>query len=206
MIVLTLYFVRHAHSMWTIDEQRPLSTAGQKSAERVSDILQQYPISTIYSSPYRRAIQTITPLATVLNLPIHKDHRLVERRIGDAPIADFHKAISQLWLNPHMSFPGGESNHTARKRGKKFLATLCIQPTRDQASLKHIVVTTHGNLMALILQHFYPCVDYYFWSKLSFPDIFLVPIDDSHAKNNGSIKGSHEHILEVCRYPVRLWD
>ncbi|NTU82614.1 MAG: histidine phosphatase family protein, partial [Chloroflexales bacterium] len=41
-----------------------------------------------------------------------------------------------------------------------------------------IVVGTHGNLLALILQHFQPGVDYAFWRQLTMPDIYALTLRD----------------------------
>ncbi|MBN1248550.1 MAG: histidine phosphatase family protein, partial [Anaerolineae bacterium] len=39
---------------------------------------------------------------------------------------------------------------------------------------EHIVLGTHGNLLALVLQHFDPTVDFEFWLALTMPDIYRV--------------------------------
>ncbi len=194
-----LYLVRHANSVWSTDAQRSLSAAGLRDAERVAGILKHYPIDAIFCSPSRRAIQTITPLAAVLNLPINSDHRLAERQLSDQPITDFHNSIAQLWHNPHISLPGGESNVTAKARGVAFIKTMLSEIKTKRFIYSHIVVSTHGNLLALILQHFYPAVDYDFWSKLSFPDIYFLPLEE------GGTKRCIDEAQRACLYPVRLW-
>jgi 2,3-bisphosphoglycerate-dependent phosphoglycerate mutase len=41
-----------------------------------------------------------------------------------------------------------------------------------------IVVGSHGNLIALILQHWFPSVEHAFWSRLSMPDIYTLTLRD----------------------------
>lgn len=53
------------------------------------------------------------------------------------------------------------------------ITTLLVRHT-DEA----IVVGTHGNLLALILQHWEPAVNYAFWSRLTMPDIYALTLDD----------------------------
>ena len=39
---------------------------------------------------------------------------------------------------------------------------------------EHIVLSTHGNLMALILQVFDPSLDFAFWKSLTMPDLYTL--------------------------------
>jgi 2,3-bisphosphoglycerate-dependent phosphoglycerate mutase len=92
------YLLRHAHADWAPDEQRPLSAEGQKDALRVAELLGKSPITRIYSSPYLRARQTVSPLAERLSLPMHIEPGLRERELGDAPdITGFYAAMEQVW-------------------------------------------------------------------------------------------------------------
>lgn len=59
-----LYFVRHAHSIYTVDElKRPLSSQGIIDVERITEILEKENIDYVISSPYKRAVQTIERIA-----------------------------------------------------------------------------------------------------------------------------------------------
>jgi 2,3-bisphosphoglycerate-dependent phosphoglycerate mutase len=163
----TFYFVRHAHSDWSPDEKRPLSARGKHEAVLVAEILQEYPIGRIFSSPYRRAHQTIQPLAKRIKLDIHIEPNLRERRLSDRPPGDFLNAVEKTWLDPNFAHPGGESNSSAQKRGLAVISEL-----NDQFSEEHIVLSTHGNLLAVTLQCFEPSIDFTFWQSMTFPDIF----------------------------------
>lgn len=163
------YFVRHAHADWTPDENRPLSAQGREDANRVADILQQYPIGAIYSSPFQRSLQTITPLATRLDLPVHIAPGLRERRLGNSPTEDFFGAVEATWRDPSFAHPEGESNAAAQQRGLAVVRQL-----QRQHMTEHIVLSTHGNLMALTLQGFDPSIDFAFWKSLTMPDIYTL--------------------------------
>ncbi len=168
----TFYLVRHAHANWKPDENRPLSAQGSEDANRVADTLCEYPISAIYSSPARRACQTITPLAGRLGLSIHMEPDLQERRLGDGVFKDFFKAVEVAWRNPSFAHPGGESNVMAQKRG-----IAVVQRLLDKHPAQHIVLSTHGNMMALILQSFNLSVDFIFWKSLTMPDVYKLTIN-----------------------------
>jgi len=168
----TFYLLRHAHADWAPDDNYPLSARGRDDANHVADILQQYPISAIYSSPYPRAFETITPLAKRLGLPVYLDAELRERRLGNNPMEDFLAAVEATWRDSSFAHPGGESNAAAQRRGLAVLRRLQVQHVKDQ-----IVISTHGNLMALILQGFDPSVDFSFWKSLTMPDLYMLILD-----------------------------
>jgi 2,3-bisphosphoglycerate-dependent phosphoglycerate mutase len=170
----TLYLVRHAHAEWTPDENRPLSAHGLGDANLVAEILYKHPIDAIYSSLAQRARQTITPLAEQLDLPIHIEPDLQERKLGDEVFKDFFKAVEITWRNPSFAHPAGESSITAQQRGIAVVERLL-----ERHPTEHIVLSTHGNLMALILQVFDPSVDFMFWKSLSMPDIYKLNIEQS---------------------------
>ena len=170
----TLYLVRHANAEWIPDENRSLSSQGRENANRVANILCEYPINAIYSSPAQRAYQTITPLAGRLRLPIHIELQLQERRLGDGVFEDFLNALEVTWQNPSFAHPGGESSVMAQKRGIAVIKRLM-----ELYPAQHIVLSTHGNLMALILQIFDPSVDFLFWKSLAMPDIYQLSISQS---------------------------
>ncbi|MFZ0533505.1 MAG: histidine phosphatase family protein [Anaerolineales bacterium] len=170
----TLYLVRHALADWTPDENRPLSAQGSKDAIRVANILSEYPISAIFSSPARRASQTITPLARQLGLTINVEQDLQERKLGDGVFEDFFKAVEVTWRNPAFVHPGGESSIMAKKRG-----IAVVQRLLEKHPVQHIVLSTHGNLLALIMQVFDPSVDFIFWTSLTMPDVYILNISQS---------------------------
>lgn len=183
------YLVRHAHANWEPSEQRPLSTRGMLASAQVADVLAPYPISAIFSSPYRRAIQTVESFAQQQHIPITILPMLRERQLAGEPVDNFDEAIEMVWRDPHFAHPGGESNVVAQRRGVAVLEELrqrydqesdnsgndCINESDDDAN--HIVLATHGNLLALILQHYDPAFGYGFWKSMTMPDIYRLGID-----------------------------
>jgi len=163
----TFYLVRHAHADFTPGENRPLSKKGKEDAEKVAETLQQFPIKSIYSSPYKRAYQTIEPFAQQLKLPIQIEPNLRERKLSGEPVEDFFKTVEATWQDFSFSHPGGESNTAAQKRGLNVVNRL-----QEQNQKRYIVLSTHGNLLALILNGFDSSINFNFWKSLTMPDIF----------------------------------
>ena len=167
----TYYFIRHAHSNYTPDEiNRPLSDKGRESLAQL-DFLADKPITAIYSSPYQRAIQTVEPLAQSLKLAIQSDERLIERKLSSQAIADrdFEQRLMQLWSRPTFSLVGGESNQQAQQRALTFLHELESKHRNEE-----IIISSHGNLICILLSAFDPSIDYNFWCGLSIPDVLVL--------------------------------
>ena len=80
---MTVYLVRHA-SAGTRDDADPddgeriLDATGHLQAERLAEWLRHEDVRLVVSSPLRRCIQTVEPLAKLLDLPVVADDRLAE--------------------------------------------------------------------------------------------------------------------------------
>jgi broad specificity phosphatase PhoE len=79
----TFYVVRHAkagsRSQWPEDDRlRPLNKKGIKQAEALIALLEAFPITAVYSSPFLRCVQTVGPLARAHKLPVKQTSQLAE--------------------------------------------------------------------------------------------------------------------------------
>ena len=165
--MITYYLVRHAHADWKPEENRILSAQGREEFNHIAEILEKFPIGVIYSSPSTRAYETILPLSKRIGISVEIEPSLRERNIGKSTIEDFYKTVESLWRDPLLSFPEGESNHDAQQRGLGFLKQI-----QNENIAEHIVLSTYGNLLALILQYYNSAIDYKFWNKMTIPDIY----------------------------------
>jgi phosphohistidine phosphatase SixA len=80
---MPLLLVRHASAgdreEWEGDDrERPLDKRGRRQAEELVERLRPYPIEAILSSPARRCIETVAPLARVRVLEIEVRAELSE--------------------------------------------------------------------------------------------------------------------------------
>ncbi|HEU5084114.1 MAG TPA: phosphoglycerate mutase family protein [Acidimicrobiales bacterium] len=80
---MTLYVVRHAHagerSAWVGDDRlRPLSGRGELQSQGLAATLASCDPEQVLSSPARRCVQTVEPLADELGVPVVEDDRLFE--------------------------------------------------------------------------------------------------------------------------------
>jgi len=159
--------IRHAESPWSEDDARPLSPSGLLAAEALPLRLGGSRIDAIYSSPYQRAVQTAEPLARHRRMHITALPELRERALGLAADASLADAMAASWKNFDLAYPGGESSRTAQER----VLGLARNLARRHES-QTVVLATHGNLLALLLNAFDPAVDFEFWRGLEFPDVF----------------------------------
>ena len=168
--------VRHAESPWSPDQMRPLSPAGHTAAERLADHLDQPRIAAIYTSPYLRARQTVTPLAHRRGLPIEELPDLREREFGNPTGLAFEQAVAATFEDFDLAHPGGESSRLAQRRAV-FLIDHLLSGHPDRP----IVLATHGNLLTLLLNHFDPEVGFDFWRSLAFPDVVRLSVSTSRS-------------------------
>lgn len=170
----TIYLVRHAHAEWSQDDRRPLSPEGTRAAGTVADQLAGRPIAAIYTSPSRRSIETIEPLARRLGLDPGVLPDLRERQLPVVPPDHFEALVCRAWSCPAEAPSGGESNVQAQARGVAVVRTVV-----RRHSGADVVLATHGNLLALMLNAFDPTLGYAFWQRLSFPDVYQVMFDET---------------------------
>ena len=132
-------------------------------------------IDYFISSPYKRAFETVNSSPVQFD-KIVLDNRLRERKLSSRFIEDteFEKTIQYLWQNPDKSLIGGESNREALNRILDLFADL-----EERYSDKTILLSSHGNLLGILINHFDSSFDYKKWEQMTFPDCFLVDKDES---------------------------
>ena len=167
--------LRHAHSRFSSDDfNRTLSEKGFSSLNQL-DFLNSFNIDYYFSSPYKRAFETINSSPIQFD-KIVLDNRLRERKLSSRFIEDteFEKTIQYLWQNPDKSLIGGESNREALNRILDLFEDL-----EERYSDKTILLSSHGNLLGILINHFDSSFDYKKWGQMTFPDCFLVDKDKS---------------------------
>ncbi|MED1205737.1 histidine phosphatase family protein [Heyndrickxia acidicola] len=167
-MLTNLYFVRHAHSVYSPDELiRPLSKKGAIDAVKVTVRLRNEKIDDVISSPYKRAVKTVEGIANLIGKEVVKEYEFRERLLSGKPLIDFQSAINKVWEDESFSFSGGESNNAARERG----GNAALQVLKDYEG-KNVVIGTHGNIMVLTMNFFDGKIGLPFWRALDMPDIY----------------------------------
>jgi 2,3-bisphosphoglycerate-dependent phosphoglycerate mutase len=88
------------------------------------------------------------------------------------PASEFERVVAETWRSPEIARAGGESNVEAQTRGLAAVRNIVTRHTGH-----HVVVSTHGNLLALILNGLDSTFGYQFWRRLSFPDVYRLDFE-----------------------------
>jgi 2,3-bisphosphoglycerate-dependent phosphoglycerate mutase len=168
-----LYLLRHAESAPSPDVPEPdwrLSETGHEQVQALVDRLAGRRIDAVYSSPYRRAVATVRPLARARDLTIRTDDRLRERRLTDQWLDDHRAAVRRVWTDFDLALPGGESSAAAQKR---VVAAITDLQTHHGGEGR-VLVSSHGNAIGLYLNHLSSGFRFEDWSEMQTPDLYAV--------------------------------
>ena len=130
-----IYLVRHGQTDWNAagvfrgHADRPLSPRGRREADLVMDSLGSTRLERILSSPLARAVQTATPLAGRLGLPVERVDELVDVNFGEwqgltlDQVEELFPDLLETWKQEpgQVTFPGGESLEEVRMRCASLL-------------------------------------------------------------------------------------
>lgn len=155
----TVYFVRHAEPNYQNhdDIQRELTPKGWEDRELVTDYLSDKDIDVVFSSPYKRAYDTVVHFAESVDLEIIVSEDFRERRVSDEWIEDFSSFSKKQWEDFHYKMPGGECLDEVQRRNIIELETIL-----SEYPSKRIVVGSHGAALSTII--------HYYDSSFSFED------------------------------------
>jgi len=173
-----IVLVRHAEAVAPSDPRyeendRPLTEAGRRDAERLADRLADETVAAIYSSPYPRAVQTVEPLARRLGTEVTLVDDLRERLLSLGALPGWREQLNRSWTDFEYALEDGESSAEAQRRIIAVLETL-----RRRHLGTRIVVASHGNLIALALHSMMPDqVDFEFWAAMPAPAVYVLPGD-----------------------------
>jgi 2,3-bisphosphoglycerate-dependent phosphoglycerate mutase len=155
------------------DDDRPLTDAGRRHALELADELEQYGLSAVYSSPFARALETVEPTARRHGMEVTILPDLRERLLAPSPTPDWEEHLRRSWDNPEYRLPGGESGREAQRRGMAMLDLLRARHPDGGT----VLVGSHGNLIALVLQALEPGVDYTFLEAMPMPAVYHLEHD-----------------------------
>lgn len=145
-----VYFVRHAESDFTVKEdlERPLTEKGKKDSLKVTSILIDKNITAIYSSPFKRSIDTIKDFSEKINLEIKIVDDFRERNVGKW-VEDFGEYSKRQWEDFDFKIDNGESLKEVQER---YISSLFRAINNSRG--KNIAIGTHGTALSTVMNYF----------------------------------------------------
>lgn len=147
----TVYFVRHAQPDLSVhdDLTRPLTEKGLQDRENVTSYFRNKQINQAFSSPFKRAIDTIQPVLDEKKLTptIVADFR--ERKIGDEWISNFHEYCEKQWEDFDYKLKNGESLKETQDRNVAALKKI-LQKFQGQT----VIIGGHGTAIGSVINYY----------------------------------------------------
>lgn len=114
----TVYFVRHAEPNYGNhnDMLRELSGKGLKDRALVSDFLKDKHIDAVFSSPFKRAVDTVSDFADNNGLAVTVIDDFRERMVDSVWIEDFESFSKRQWADFHYKLSDGECLSEVQQR------------------------------------------------------------------------------------------
>ena len=147
----TVYFVRHAEPNYMNhdDLSRELTPKGLEDSKLVTRFLADKGVDIVFSSPYKRARDTVRDFAESYGLKIHIENDFRERKVDSGWIEDFASFCRRQWSDFDYKLSDGETLREVQTRNISALNRI-LREHRDLT----IVIGTHGTALSTII-HFY---------------------------------------------------
>jgi 2,3-bisphosphoglycerate-dependent phosphoglycerate mutase len=146
----SVYFIRHSIPDLSIkDETRPLSVEGRDKAIELVKIFEKIHIDAIFSSPYKRTIQTIEPISINKNITINVIEDLRERKISDGWIDNFKEYTDKQWNDFSYKLMDGESLNEVQNRNIEALKKIL-----EEKNGKTLRIGTHGTALSTMINYY----------------------------------------------------
>lgn len=146
----TIYLIRHAEPNYNNhqDDERELTAKGLQDCQLLLDYFKDISIDRIYSSPFKRTLQTIDELAKEKNLPIQIKENFRERKIDDVWIDDFNTFSQRQWQDFNYKLAKGESLQEVQDRNIQQLQEILKEQETS------ITISSHGTAISTILNYY----------------------------------------------------
>lgn len=153
----TVYFVRHARPNYDNhdDLTRELTRKGLQDRMKVVEALRDVPIHAVLSSPYKRAVDTVQPLAEQRGLPVLTDSNFRERKVGDGWLEDFTAFAKAQWADFDYALEHGESLRQVQNRNLTALRRVL-----DAYAGRTVAIGSHGTALSTLVEYFRPGFGY----------------------------------------------
>jgi 2,3-bisphosphoglycerate-dependent phosphoglycerate mutase len=162
-----IYVVRHCEA-YGQDSNSKLTEKGLFQSRYLSEFFSSIRINRIISSPFHRAIQSVEPISEEKNIKVEIDERLSERILSTRNLPDWLDKLKETYDDLELKYEGGESSKEAMNR----IVQLVDEVFKNETD--NTLISTHGNIMSLLLKNYDNSFGYDCWMSLTNPDVFLL--------------------------------
>lgn len=178
----TVYFVRHAEPNYDNhdDISRELTNKGLMDRRLVTEFLADKQVDIVLSSPYRRAIDTVSEFAKLKGIEITLIDEFKERKIDSEWIEDYNSFSKKQWENFNYKLSDGECLSEVQKRN-----IFALNSVLDQHKNKNIVIGSHGTALSTIINYYDETFGYSDFDKIRYlmPWIVEFTFEDKECVN-----------------------
>lgn len=169
----TIIFVRHAATnLQNHDERlRELSPEGMADRKRVTEYLSENKIDAVLSSPYRRAVDTVSDYAEAQGLTIETREDFRERELPGW-IEDFDDFVKRQWEDFDYKRHGCESLREAQSR-----CVAALEAVLRRYAGKTVVIGSHGIALSAVINYYDGSFGYREFSQIKGVMPWIVELD-----------------------------
>lgn len=152
-----VYFVRHAEPNYANhdDALRELAPKGLADRALAAGYLRDKGVDAVLSSPYKRAVDTVAPLAEMLGLAVETVDGFRERKVDSVWIEDFDGFVRRQWADFSYKLSDGESLGEAQGRNLEALDGVL-----ERFAGRTVAIGSHGMALSTVIHHFRPGFGY----------------------------------------------
>lgn len=170
----TVYFIRHAQADSTVLDQksRPLTQKGTQDSLLLSEKFALDKIDVIFSSPYKRAQDTVLHLAKQQKLTVNivKDFRGL--KLQSEWIDNYRNFFLKYWNNFEYHYADGESFAQLQSR-----SVAALQKIVSDNKEKTIIICTHSVLIAVVLKYYNNTFNFEDFMKIAESEPYVIKIE-----------------------------
>lgn len=156
-----ILLIRHGETDWNrsgriMGEQPiPLNATGLRQASELAAVLREHPLTSLYTSPVLRAVQTTEIVAASRSIAVQEEGRLREIGVGDWAgrfwqELDHEPARLTWYTHPQQArFPNGETLEEVQQR-----AVSAVQDALTQHPAGTLAFVSHGDVLRALVAHF----------------------------------------------------
>lgn len=171
---MRLLLLRHAESRpdhALPEADWPLSDRGREQAQQLIEPLGAQHPDHLFSSPFRRALDTVAPFALWSKRAVAVDPAFVECTFRSGYVPDWPAPIARAWADRTHTDVGCESADACQTRIVAGIDAL-VRRHRGQ----RLLVCSHGNAVGLLLNAIDPTFGFTEWQAMTTPALYEIDV------------------------------